>query len=649
MLHIVEDITNKFQTCATLMSDPHFLRHHSPLVASAFTTAFNSIEQLQTLIPPKPEKQCECGAQTLVDSSIINTGIKQLVSLALKKQLEPLIKPLPRIVHKDFKNFAQAPHADTDENLVEREIKETNCMASMVLLYYYLQWHALLILINSKVKGTLDRMEDEKLLETLAKLPKGSDMLEYRFIGKAFPQATGDGSAQRKAAHEGLEALHTLAPYMTNNAAERTDQFRNRKTKLVTLYRRAIEKIIGQPQPNSQFAAGDDLEHVLAEIRTEFSYKGTLLFGGVFSACHVNDGTQKWEDMYKKLSSQTQDANGKTAVYQFFLKKVLSHPPYAADPATFNANAVPLCIHDYNSSSLMVDIVKSASQLALLLTAIKNKQVADIPTRMFQLCSQFFAGDPKLEFALNADDCRSDGFQHLLFKDFIAEAHTSFRVNNGTLPYDGTTHAPNKFTVDEFPAYYSTASPVNLHNANHVYLALPGLEIDPDDTPFFKRIQKRASGLDLSENTVTETITPLIRNSLYTQYGIASVLALIERTKNLPTLELAGEYACPAQELFQTIPTAAEYDQKQLKRSDITSLLQRELDAYQQHLRKYAIQRPKLMPGISWPVAYNDGTNPQNNRDAAFDLVRHIPRQFLGTQRELNEEVHHIGTLLVRP
>ena len=646
MQHLVEDITNKIQTCATLMSDPKILRFHSPLVASAFTTAFNAIEQLQTLIPSKPEKLCECGAQQLVDSSIIKNGIKQLVSLALKKQLEPLIKPLPKIVLKDFKSFQDAPHAADDENLVEREIKETNCMASIVLLYYYMQWHAVLILINSKIRGSLDRLEDEQLLQTIAKLPKGADLLEFRYLQAAFEQVPGDGTAERKTAVESLQTLHILPLFMTNDAVDRTDKFRNRKTKLITLYRRAIEKILGSPQNNTQFIKDDDLASVLSAVQNEFAYNTTSLFGGVFSSFHVHDGTQKWEDMNKKLNSQTQDKEGRTAAYQFHLQHVLSQRPYAADIGAFKTNAVPLCIHDYNNSSLMADIVKSSVHLADLIVAIQTKQADAIPQALFKLSSQFYAADPKALSELDKDDYKDKGFQHTHFKDFIAEAHNSFRASNGALPY-----ANKRLTVDDFPAYYVGSAPVNLHNANHVYLALPGLELDPDDTPFIKRIQlltrgKQDAEVVLSLDTVKDGITPFVRNSLYTQYGIASILALLEGTKHATSLDLAGEYRYPAAGLFQAMdgnPTI-----KDLKRSDIISLLQKERDAYQQYLRQYSLQRPKLIPGISWPVSYTDVTGPKNN-NAVFDLVRHVPKQWLGTTQEMVQQLHEISTKLPAP
>ena len=359
MQHIVEDITAKIQTCASLMSDPHILRFHSPLVASAFTTAFNSIEQLQTFIPPKAEKLCECGAQTLVDSSIINNGIKHLVSLTLKKQLEPLIKPLPKIVSKDFKAFKQAPHAAEDENIVEREIKEANCMASIVLLYYYIQWHALLIFINSKVKGTQDRLEDETLLATIAKLPRGNNLLELRHLNTSFKNepATGDPDGERKKTYDALEATGALENFMSSDQHTKTP-YLNRKTKLVTLYRRAIEKIMSTDQPNTQLPTADTLVATIDQVRNEYAYNHALLFGGVFSSFHAHEGTQKWEDMFKKLQVQAQDKDNNIAVFETQLKKILSNSPYSENFDTFMDNAVPLCIHDYNSSTLMLEITK---------------------------------------------------------------------------------------------------------------------------------------------------------------------------------------------------------------------------------------------------------------------------------------------------
>ena len=630
------------------MSDPHILRFHSPLVASAFTTAFNSIEQLQTFIPPKAEKLCDCGAQTLVDSSIINNGIKHLVSLTLKKQLEPLLKPLPKIVSKEFKAFKTAPYAAEDENLVERQIKEANCMASIVLLYYYIQWHALLIFINSKVKGTQDRLEDEKLLATIAKLPRGNNLLELRHLNTSFKNdTTGDPDGERKKQYDAIEATGALDNLMSSNQHTKTP-YLNRTTKLVTLYRRAIEKILSIDQPNTQLPTADTLAATIKQVRDEYAYNHTLLFGGVFSSFNAHEGTQKWEDMFKKLQVQTQDKDGHIAVFETQLKKILSALPYSDNFASFMENAVPLCIHDYNSSTLMLEITKSATQLSALIASIQQHNEKEIPQRLYQFASQFFAADCHKEFELKGDEYTNAGFQHNLFKNFIAEARNSFRANNGTLPYRADAKRGNRVTVDDFPAYYTGSGAVNIHNANHVYLALPGLEIDTDDTPFLKRIQIATATLDLTPDAVSSGIAPFIRNSLYTQYGIHSILALLQSTTNVTGYDLPGEYAYPAAELFQSVDTAKPFDKKTLHRADIITLLQKERDAYQQYLRQYSLQRPKLIPGISWPVSYTDVTGPKNN-NAVFDLVRHVPKQWLGTTQEMVQQLHEISTKLPAP
>jgi len=197
---VEDDITKQLHLCVALMSDPLVMLNYPGTVADHFITAQGKIEQLQNFlaIPNDP-----CASKKWIGSSILNSGVKPMVNLMLIKLMEPLRwkhpkhwlkhaasaasvegqrNAAPTVFAQEFSGEAHRPCRETE---IAREIKESNCMAALVLLYYYLHWHLLLILLNDNlhpcINGTpaYGRLDVDRLLKHL---PAFFDTFELRPI-----------------------------------------------------------------------------------------------------------------------------------------------------------------------------------------------------------------------------------------------------------------------------------------------------------------------------------------------------------------------------------------------------------------------------------------------------------------------------------
>ena len=678
---VYDEILSHLRKCAALMSDPVIIRHEPSTVADAFVSAFHKIEQLQGLLPIQDEKTCGCTRP--MDASIINSGIKQLVSLTLAKQLEPLRKPFPRIIAQDFKSFKAAPHAETDENLVEREIKETNSIAALVLLYYYLLWHILLIVINKKYL-TQEAENIEDVVNIIAQLPKASELLEFKHIGLSFEHAAALPDDSRAHTITALTAAHSLKGLMTNdfytpgyvparpNARNDPGAWMDRKTSLVPLYRRVIEKIIGDGNGNgvgrmqdinTTWQVAHTLQRLLDDIKDDYVVKQLQLQAGVLSTFHLNEATQKWEDAYKphQIECRTAAPENKLAAFEFRLHRVITNLPYSTNAETCQRKAVPLSIYDYNNTPLMIDISKSAVQLKALITGIVDTAFPErVPKLLSHLLLQFTAVDPAIEVTLSDADLQDVLFRHATFAHYIAETPNAFREQNGTIELTALNEI-TRITVDHIPAYYVGSGPINLESTNHTYLACPSIIVNPEDASVIARVQHIVEEIDVSTTrtplagTIHQIISPLLRNSLVAKYGIKAMILLLERSKNIQKLTpiTAYEYPTPSTNgtqinpLFQTITGAPAT--RNISRTDMLAILKKEQAAYQAYVDKFTSKHFRLMSGVSWPVRYTSpaGTvNPavDTTNHASFQFLRFIPTKILGTTREIVERLDLIAT-----
>jgi hypothetical protein len=205
MSRVEDEITRQLHLCACLMSDPQIMREQSVYVADQFVTAMNKIEQLQQYLRPPDDP---CARHNWIDNTVLTVGVRRMVWLALGKHMEPLRwKTAAQLRHAVLKGDQvvegsrnAAPKVFTrgfdeekwvgrhGETPIAREIKETNCMASIVLLYYYLNWHVLLLLLNHINHGCVsgrDHVLKIDLDRLFRGLPGFADTFEFRVI-KSF-------------------------------------------------------------------------------------------------------------------------------------------------------------------------------------------------------------------------------------------------------------------------------------------------------------------------------------------------------------------------------------------------------------------------------------------------------------------------------
>lgn len=208
MPSVEDDIVKHLHLCAALMSDPFTMQNHPETVVDQFSAAMARIEHLQLFLPPPADA---CARASWLDSSILGGGIKRMVSLTLAKHMEPLRWMHPRkkaairasreglrtaeplIFIKEFQSADGKGRKnrcrDTD---FAQEIKENNCMAALVLLYYYLHWHVLLILLNRRLHpciGGRPSGGDLDVAGMLSRLPSFFDTFELRPLHATFAKS----------------------------------------------------------------------------------------------------------------------------------------------------------------------------------------------------------------------------------------------------------------------------------------------------------------------------------------------------------------------------------------------------------------------------------------------------------------------------
>ena len=651
---LMDDVVSQLRVAIALASDPLIVRHDPACVATAFEQAFHRIDGLRAWAD-----HTETPVRSLQASAIIDPGVKQLVWFALEKQLDPFKRPLPRIVQKDFKTYRNAPAGDEHENLVEREIKETNAAAAVVLLYYYLEWHLVLIVANSMTsKKGRDRVA--KIEAAMARLPGPADLLEYRHVGAALAKA-GD-AARRLAALKALHDAGATANLMLNESRTAADalHYRDRKTPLVVMYARMLE-MFTKDQPAMFFALANpsDLNALFESTRLQYTHLHLKLFAGVTSTFHIYDSAKKWADMYAETHVQAMATNGNLAKYTFFLQKVLSSSPYTEASADGNDpwrdKAVPMAIHDYNSSTLMVDICKSAAQLhkllkSLLFYAATNRRGDGVaapdppPAQTALLLAQFFAQDAPAITSNLRNQANATPREDSAFDSFIAPTPTTVRTDN-TLPIAIGPTRPQHSCVADFPSYYVATGAINLSNENHLFISQPGVATDETEATLETRINHVLHDEVPSGRNAKETVASLWRNSLYVTYGIVTATALLDAIQDNPLLG-GGDVQHPAAELFQNVGTVAP---KGIGGDEIRERLQAEVAAYNARKSRYyaTAKQSQLLPGFSWPVVTTNTTNTaKSTNHGAFTRQGYIPRVLHGTRVEMVRAIRDVETAI---
>jgi len=133
MKAVLDDIVAQLKLCATLMSDAELLREQAHVVAAQFRVAASRIEQLKAYLK-KPSKGVSPD-KPWFDEAILD-GVGGLVDVTLRRHMLPLGKgfEFPKVFEKELKktSFAKEGAPGFGENILKREIKETNCMGAMI-------------------------------------------------------------------------------------------------------------------------------------------------------------------------------------------------------------------------------------------------------------------------------------------------------------------------------------------------------------------------------------------------------------------------------------------------------------------------------------------------------------------------------------
>jgi hypothetical protein len=568
------------------------VRTQPELVAKKFAAAVKKVEMMQTYFPAKDKEG--------LDASVLTGGVQTLVTLAMEKLMIPLKEELPSIVTQEFNTRVAAIHKldPKAENLAVREIRETNCLAAVILVYYYLYWHIAIIKINSAIFSIFNDELDTDITNMLKSLPNNKQMLEYRYTSALFTH-TNKTDAQWTELKKTIADLDVM-PYTDNTTA-----FTKTKQNIAAgWFQGALSDTLGVYQKN-KLDTQRSLSGSANALKKEFITRTADLFGGVFSTLQLYDETDVWKEM-KRVTEiiAPHDKDSHQARYSSTLQRILKRQPYSADEETFEKNAYHLCTFHYAQVPLMLDICKTFAILHAFITdkAIDMSKIDKILTIKEDASTDLTAalGLPGL-----------DRRPVTLFEDFVKETpnHARLDANKLTLA---------TMTIEDVRGYHLFKSPINMDKCNHVFLACPFSLASAKDS-YFPRIQFTLNGKTRKSEEWEKYVSPLLRNSFQVLYENKSMELLATKLK---TNERAHQSRTTLNNLLQTI---------QYMKSQYQAVLERHSKAGRGRYHKYA--------GVSWPVRYiKTDNNPGDNYDA-FDYEGPVPRIYRGDMVEVVENL----------
>jgi len=661
---VLKDISDQFHVCAALMSDPLLMREQPAMVARQFWTAMSKVEQLRTFLVKPPPKE-GVNFEHWMDESIIDAGIKRMVTLVLKQHMTPLVGKMPEIFNRELKGErARFP----DENVVVREIKEVNCMAAVVLLYYYLMWYIMLVLLNAKTypcqretKAPWGR-EDE-LKDFLKGLPQEKQMLEFR--------------SMRVVLGERVPAMP--AHLMTNKTLAVDDT--NRSTDLVHIYQSLLYRVFDEFQP------GDDIrplwwvyKHNTAEnkhTRLHLHYtsqamcqgisaKSILhdlkLFGNTRSIFNLQDDIQKWENMYTEFEIRSdflpQDEEilktikPREAIFKYRLVDVLKNDPYSVDTATFTTAA----IHDYGSATIMMDISRSLIEISDLIYE-SLKPAGTIEKTMLQFIVRSVHVESRFLEQINENDGRKGNKTNQHKFKFIKDTLNSFRSLQSAHPdvYNA------KIAIDQLGGYYWGSKIHDMVNTNHQYVSFYGINKTDGFRSAVNRLQDILCTMDKRLQVVLMTyLQPLLRNSLFVSSFTDTASKLIEKMKchrlfpddqHVLTMQAStfGRECNMINPFVETgVPADGYIDPTTpnttlpFTRQAVLDLINAERAELQRHVA--SLKEFNKYPGVSWPV-YTNAEKTADNSDS-FTFVREVVKGYPETKESVYDVAARLDELV---
>jgi hypothetical protein len=660
MKAVLDDIVAQLNLCATLMSDADLLREQAHVVAAQFRVAASRIEQLKAYLK-KPSKGVS-PEKPWFDDTILD-GIDALVDVTLRRHMLPLGKgfEFPKIFEKELKidSLAKAGAPGHGENLLKREIKETNCMGAMILLYYFLYWHAVLILFNHDAHPMcymehLQEDEDELsalVKKALEKLPRGNRLLEHRGLGQLLASSNDVQTELKNRSDKEGSGLYST------NEINSDMGINSRVSFAVHVWRRVLKD-------DFTFGNSDNHRNIAADINGLLGFcigNRINLFGGVISTFELQDDIDKWNDMDRILQVQSttehQSANTYTQ-YAYRLADVLKNAPYSLNLKAFQDKARVTAVHDYGSVPLMVDITKSFIGLARVIKYIhtKNDCMISIAQMISAQCEQF---DETTKTKLHATKSRKDRtkFHSEKFIQFTPNWRRNVCEVSNIFTTNGAMCVNARCVVDDLGGYYWGAQPCDLIQHNHQYLAFPSVETDLQQNESMTGAFQALYPDDDSMNVLQFALTHLIsihRNSLFVSLTCQSLLKF---TDTLSLLWRTNTVVIPTERILRPLPKLAgtngrrlngtkvsfglsdaelgsigDGDRDQTINTSISSLrklLQLELTVLHNRVEQARTAQFRKYPGISWPVKYktnSSGNVVEHDNFTQFDPIHEIPR-----------------------
>lgn len=640
---VLKEISNQFRLCVALMNDEHVMQHQPAVVADHFNAAMCKIEQLRRFLR-KPDKQHD----HWVDESILDAGMKKMVSAVLNKHMEPLrSNTFPEVFARDLGQWNDGEDP-VGENDTEREIKESNCMGAIVLLYYYLCWHVLLILLNGKAYPCSKRSalwESElDFVSFFRDMPTEMDMFELRYMCK-LKLAKWD----KKCVETLPSSIMVDRDYM--QYVKNEEGIKSRKTPLIAAYKSALFEARKADDPSYWWqkktnAAGEsfDFAQFSRAITSLVIEKRLALFGSVLSTFDAQDDVQKWRDMYLDIETQSGDTNqdeddddddskfkSNTKVYKHRLAKILKNTPYSDNLAAFKANAKEAAIYDYGSATLMMDVsrayLKAMEFIGVLLQSESQAETLEVSFLQFVLNVHTKNMNVAALEALENADRVSNTFRKFV-KTMINQRKS---IINHDIPH-------NAVMVDGLAGYYWGSRPSVGEGVNHMYLAWP--DITKTDLDVLRAMQtlclQNASKISKEQITFSH-IQPAVRNSLFVSTSVASLKKLLDVLKchpALPNLDrniqlsispCAGDFNAYFYDKKAADPVWSNVtpSKEPMNQSKALKLLDREAAELEKRMTEASSFRK--YPGVSWPVKIGaNGTMGTNF--VCFEYVRPIPK-----------------------
>ena len=664
MQRTLDDISKQLIRCAALMSDAQLLHTQPDFVADQFSAAMVRIEGLRLFLARPASLVDPCQQKRWMDTSVLDVGVKPMVSIILQRHMQPLrMKPgdFPEVFEKEMRN------RDGDEeyeNFVIREIKENNCVGAIVLLYFYLFWHILLILLNERhfpcvshcnASSPKSDVNWASFFEDVKKfniLPSGSDLLELRDWHKFAASIQQMG--------QNIEVDDLLLDFPMWNTCKKGTP---RQSNLIFVYRSCLDLIL----KTTHLKETGGYKGIDA-MRGKIIHSKMLLFNQTLSTFDIDDSINKWHDMHKYFEIKTSNGVTDTKIFKVKLIDIIQCEAFSLQTQDqIVQNLKCNAIFDYGSASIMMDILSGLFDLKRLIDVFVSKSEFSEKQLNHELYRMLICPFYKIHEVFNEINRRDlnvlDDETPKRFQDmFLFEAANG---NHEVTDIDYNIHhvMKNSIKIDNLMGYYYGSRPSNLSmNSNSAYFMIPIFQLkNGNDRDFIVTLTNLMNG----SKTFRAILIPALRNSLFTFYMIETLelfwkklecnvlkIAKVDMSvkfANEDSSQFSNHQSFHDNSIYNGIDIDPLTDEEFFPNVDgedwsyqqVQELLKQEKD----ELNKYRdlIKRHQFTkyPNISWPIQWTDDKNTKKSNVSIFKYVRNIAYPI----KSISESVHDIANL----